>query len=90
MGLLKTLAIFVIIYYIFKFFSRYIAPIFLRKVMSDAEKKFREQQQYHQQQQHRSTQQGQVGETVIDKKPVQQKEGKKDVGDYVDYEEIKE
>ena len=84
MGLLRTIAILVIIYYIFKFFSRYIAPIFLKKVMTNVEKKFREQQ--HQQQS--SADVGNIGETVIAKKPNQPKEGKKDVGDYVDYEEI--
>ncbi len=31
-----------------------------------------------------------VGETVIDKKPASSKESSKDVGDYVDYEEVKD
>ena len=33
---------------------------------------------------------GKVGETVIAKKPNESKESNKDVGDYVDYEEVKE
>ena len=48
MGLLKTIAILIIIYYALKFFSRYIAPIFLKKVMSNVEKKMKEQQQQNQ------------------------------------------
>ena len=86
MGLLKTIAILIIIYYVIKFFSRYIAPIFLKKVINNVEKKFKEQQQQYQQDQTA----GEVGETVIAKKPTQPKESNKDVGDYVDYEEIKD
>ena len=86
MGLLRTLAILVISYYVFKFFSRYIAPIFLRKVMKNVEKKFREQQQQQQQQPEESK--AKVGETVIEKKPRKIKQSNKDAGDYVDYEDV--
>ncbi len=85
-GLLKTIAIFIIIYYAFKFFGKYIAPIFLRKVISNVEKKMKEQQQN----QYNDTADGEVGETVIAKKPLNKKEGNKDVGDYVDYEDVNE
>lgn len=84
MGLLKTIAILIIVYYVFKFFSRYIAPIFLKKVVSNMEEKIRKQQEQHQSNQT----EGNVGETVIDKKAPSAKEGNKNVGDYVDYEEI--
>ena len=86
MGLLRTIAILVIIYYAFKFFSRYIAPIFLKKVINNVEKKYKEQQQ---QNTYNETT-GKVGETVIAKKPTEPKESSKDVGDYVDYEEVKD
>jgi len=86
MGLLKTIAILIIIYYALKFFSRYIAPIFLKKVMSNVERKMKEQQQNQSSAEH----QGKVGETVIAKKPATPKEGNKDVGDYVDYEDVKD
>jgi len=86
MGFLKTIAILIIIYYALKFFSRYIAPIFLKKVMSNVEKKMKEQQQN----QSNAEPQGKVGETVIAKKPATPKEGNKDVGDYVDYEDVKD
>ena len=85
MGLLKTIAILVIIYYAFKFFSRYIAPIFLKKVIDNVEKKYKEQQQNKY-----DEETGKVGETVIAKKPVEPKESSKNVGDYVDYEEVKD
>lgn len=88
MGLLRTLAIIVIIYYAIKFIGRYILPLFVGKIVNNVEKKFREQQQRQQNQQDKTT--GKVGETVIAKKPSDYKEGNKDVGDYVDYEEIKD
>ena len=85
MGLLKTIGILIIIYYLFKFFSRYIAPIFLKKVVNNMEEKIRKQQE---QQQQANQPQGEVGETVIAKKAPTTKESNKSVGDYVDYEEI--
>lgn len=85
-GLLKTIAVFIIIYYAFKFFSRYIAPIFLKKVINNVEKKYKEQQANQQ----NPTADGKVGETVIAKKPSTGKESNKSVGEYVDFEEVKE
>jgi len=84
MGLLRTIAIIVIVYYVFKFISKYILPLFLQKIVKDVQKKYNEQQQN----QHENTT-GKVGETVIAKKPVEPKSNK-DVGDYVDYEEVKD
>ena len=74
-----------LVYYAFKFFSRYIVPIFLKKVIDNVEKKYKQQ---HQQQHQRQDENVKVGETVIDKKPSGVKESNKDVGDYVDYEEL--
>ncbi len=88
MGLLRTLAIIVIIYYAIKFIGRYILPLFVGKIVDNVEKKMREQQQQYQDRQEKST--GKVGETVIAKKPSDYKEGNKNVGDYVDYEEVKD
>jgi len=88
MGLLRTLAIIVIIYYAIKFIGRYILPLFVGKIVDNVEKKMREQQQQFQERQEKST--GKVGETVIAKKPSDYKEGNKNVGDYVDYEEVKD
>lgn len=82
-GLLKTIAIFIIIYYALKFFSRYIAPFFIKKMVDNVEKKFKEQQQNYE-----DTPKGNVGETVIDKKVPAKKESNNNVGDYVDYEDV--
>ncbi|WP_456460896.1 DUF4834 family protein [Lutibacter sp.] len=86
MGLLKTIAIIIIVYYVLKFISRYILPLFIKQVVNNVEKKFREQQQQNQP----ANDGGKVGETVIAKKPSRPKESNKDVGDYVDYEDINE
>ncbi|HSQ47562.1 MAG TPA: DUF4834 family protein [Lutibacter sp.] len=88
MGFLRTLAIIVIIYYAIKFIGRYILPLFVGKIINNVEKKMRDQQQQFNNQEQKST--GKVGETVIAKKPSDYKEGNKNVGDYVDYEEVKD
>ena len=82
MGLLKTLAIILIVYYVLKFISKFILPLFVKKMVENVQKKYNEQQQN----QYNDTS-GKVGETVIAKKPNEPKSNK-DVGDYVDYEEI--
>ncbi|MBI9042716.1 DUF4834 family protein [Lutibacter sp.] len=84
MGLLRTIAIILIVYYVFKFISKYILPLFVQKIVKDVQKKYNEQQQN----QYNDTS-GKVGETVIAKKPIEPKSNK-DVGDYVDYEEVKD
>ena len=88
MGLLRTLAIIVIIYYAIKFIGRFILPLFVGKIVDNVEKKMREQQEQFNNHQQKST--GKVGETVIAKKPSDYKEGNKNIGDYVDYEEVKD
>ncbi|MFK5958183.1 MAG: DUF4834 domain-containing protein [Lutibacter sp.] len=84
-GLAKTIAYFIIIYYAFKFIGKYIMPLFLKSVVKNVEKKMREQQENQYKQES-----GNIGETVIAKKPEGTKESNKNVGDYVDYEEVKD
>jgi len=84
-GLIRTIAILVIIYYAFKFIGKYIMPLFLKKMVDNVEKKMRDQQESQYQKE-----QGEVGETIIDKKPQKTKESNKEVGDYVDYEDVDE
>lgn len=70
-------------YYVFKWLARIFLPVIMQKAVRNFERKVREQQ----------GQQGPVdhvreGETIVDKKPVQQKESNNNVGEYVDYEEV--
>ena len=85
MGLIRTIAIIVIVYYIFKLISRYILPIFLKKMVENVQQKYNQQQQNQY-----DNSQGKVGETVIAKKPAEPKGSSNNVGDYVDYEEVKD
>lgn len=79
-GLLRTLAIILVVYYSLKIIARYVFPLFIKRTMNKMEDKFRAQKEA-QQPQHK------VGETVIDKKP-QTRNKKTDGGEYIDYEEI--
>ncbi len=84
MNFIRTILIIVLVYYAFKFIARLVFPLLFKKVMSNVEKKFNEQQ-------HRNaTNEPPIkeGETVIDKTPNQTKKINDDAGEYVDYEEI--
>jgi hypothetical protein len=81
-GLVKIIGIILLIYYGVKILSRLFAPFLLRYVTKKAEEKFGGQ--FRQQ---RTQPPKREGEISIDKMP-KQKQSNKNVGDYVDYEEI--
>lgn len=83
MGVLRTIAIIILVIYGLRILSRLFAPLLLRYVAKKAEKKFSEQFKQHAQNQ---KQQPREGETVIDKGPTT-KTSKK-VGEYIDFEEV--
>jgi hypothetical protein len=89
MGLLKTLFFILIFFYGFKFLARLFAPFLIKKagetIKKKAEQQFGGQQRQQQQEQESFIKEG---ETIIDKKPANETESKKSVGDYVDFEEI--
>ena len=77
-SLLRTLAIIILSYYLFKFLMRIFAPIIMQKAVSKMQEKMQEQykkQQEQQEQQQYTTSQFQSKE-------------KEKLGDYIDYEEI--
>lgn len=80
-GLIKTLAIFFIIYYSLKIIGRYVFPLFIKRTVSKMEDRFRQQQEAQQPQ-------GKVGETTIDKAPKQVRKSTHSDDDYIDFEEI--
>ncbi len=86
-GLIKTILIILLVWYGIKILSRLFAPALMRYVAKKAEAKFGEQfgQQFNQKQ-HKQPSKNE-GETVIDKVP-QSNTSNKNVGEYVDYEEI--
>ena len=81
-GVLNTILVIILIYYGLKFVGRFLVPIFFQKVVKKAEEKFRQQQGFP------NDDNSKEGETTIDKKPSQTKGSNKNVGEYIDYEEI--
>ncbi|MFL1012910.1 DUF4834 family protein [Flavisericum labens] len=86
MGLLRTILIIALVYYAIKILSRIFAPYLVKYAAKKAEQRFGGQFGEFQK---RAEQQPKKkeGEVTIDKIP-QSKTSNKDVGDYVDYEEI--
>lgn len=83
MNFLRTIAIFLLIYYGFKFLVKLFAPFLLKKMVGKMQQKA--EAQFGDQQEKPDIKEG---ETVIDKKPQDAQQGKKSVGEYVDFEEI--
>ncbi|CAH8285516.1 uncharacterized protein DUF4834 [Mariniflexile fucanivorans] len=81
-GLLRVILIILLIYYGLKILSRLFAPLLLKFLAKKAEEKFGGQFNQRSQQQPKKE-----GEVTIDKMP-NTKTSNKDVGEYVDYEEI--
>ena len=84
-GFMRTILIILLIYYGVKILSKIFAPYLLRYVSKKAEQKFG--QQFSQQRPPEKAKEKE-GEISIDKIPSQSKASNKDVGEYVDYEEI--
>lgn len=83
MGLLKILFYLLLFYYAFKFLARLLAPFLVKKAAETIQKKA--EQQFGGQEPKTTVREG---ETIIDKAPKSNSQGKKTVGEYVDFEEI--
>jgi ABC-type bacteriocin/lantibiotic exporter with double-glycine peptidase domain len=83
MGLLKTLFFILLLYYVFKFLLKLLAPFLVKKVADTMQKKAEEQ--FGNQQPKSSVKEG---ETTIDKAPKANQQSKNSAGEYVDFEEI--
>lgn len=83
LGFLRTILILILAYYALKWLGRILFPVLFQKAVKNFEEKVRQQQG-------QATARDNVkeGETVIDRRPGPQRESNKDVGEYVDYEEI--
>ena len=84
-GFVRTILIIVLVWYGMKILSRIFAPLLMRYVAKKAEQKFGQQFGQAQQPQQSKKKEGEIS---IDKAPQQSKTSNKDVGEYVDYEEI--
>ena len=83
MGFLRTILILILVYYGLKWLGRILFPVLFQKAVRNFESKMRQEQG-----QTSTSDQVKEGETVIDRTPGPQRETNKNVGEYVDYEEI--
>ena len=82
----KFILIVLIIYLAFRIFGRVFAPMLAKKMMKKAAENFEKQFNNPYYKEHPETEEG---ETYIEKKPGESKRnGSKDSGEYVDYEEV--
>ncbi len=87
MEFLKVLLVILLVYFSLKFLLKLLGPIFMRYVMKKAGKQFEKQfGQFNQRQQPHKPE----GEITIDKVPKGRKTSKNNVGEYVEYEEVKD
>ncbi len=82
-GVLRVILILLLIYYGLKIISRLFAPLLIKYISKKAEQKFGGQFGTH----NRNEPHKKEGEVTIEKMP-NKKSSNKDVGEYVDYEEI--
>jgi hypothetical protein len=80
MQLLKIILIIVIVYYVLKLSARYVLPLFLKYILQKSQERYKE---------HYQTPDRKKGEINVEYSP-QKKPRSDDLGEYIDYEEIKE
>jgi hypothetical protein len=90
MNLLKIITTFLVIYLIFRIVTMYVFPALIRWYLKRFQRKFYEQNP-HLRNQEQSKGSGSRNRIIVNEEPV--KDGKNpsnEIGEYVDYEEIKE
>jgi hypothetical protein len=80
---LRTIGIILLVIYGMKFLAKYLVPMILKRAVHKAQERAQGSDQGF----GPSQSEVKVGETIIDKKPSKTSKTK-DVGDYVDYEEV--
>jgi len=85
-GVLKTVLIVLLVYFGLKILLRFFGPLLLKYFMKKMGRKF--EKQFNQQFGGAHQPQDKKGKVSIDKKPKNGKQSNKNVGEYIDYEEI--
>lgn len=80
-GFFKMIFYIILFYYVFKIAAKLLLPLLVKKVVQKAEQNFKQQYQN----QHSN----QRDEVIIDTKKSSSTKSKHNVGEYIDYEEIK-
>ena len=89
-GVLNTLFTLALFYYGFKLFAKYVLPFFLKRWVNKKMGQFQNQgqYQYQEQQKEREFYKQHEGEVKIQSRGSKTKSETKDLGDFVDYEEV--
>lgn len=86
MGFLKTVLIVLLVYYLFKILAKWFAPKLFRYAAKKTEEHIKERFEGFAGQQTQDEEQ--IGDVIIDKKTTKKKNSSKNVGEYIDFEEI--
>ncbi|SDB40052.1 protein of unknown function [Flavobacteriaceae bacterium MAR_2010_188] len=86
MGILRTILIILVVYYLFKIVAKMAAPFIMSYMSKKMGDKFGGQSPFNQRP--NTTADRNVGETVIDKVPDKNANTNNEVGEYIDYEEV--
>ncbi len=86
MAFLKTILIIILCYYLFKKLVKLFAPKIINYAAKKTEAHFKEK--FGDFANQNSSEEKQVGDVIIDKKPTKKGGTSKKVGDYIDFEEI--
>lgn len=84
-GFVRTILIFIIIYYAVKIIGRFVFPLVVKRFMGKFEQRVKDQQA-----QNSPRNDENIGETTIDKTSVKNTKESNSVGEYVDFEEVDE
>ena len=87
MGFIRTLLFLIVIYYLVKIVMRYVLPFLFGNYMN---RKMNEFSKQHNPQQTRAQGHRKEGEVTIDTNAYREDKKRKNRGDYVEYEEIKD
>lgn len=86
MAFLKTILIIILGYYLFKILAKLFAPKIINYAAKKTEAHFKEK--FGEFTNQNTTQEQQVGDVIIDKRPTKKGGTSEKVGDYIDFEEI--
>ena len=85
MGFLKIVLVVLLVYYLLRILTKLFAPKIFAYAARKTEERFREQFDNFQSSQ---TEERPVGDVTIDKKPTRENKPSKQVGEYIDFEEL--
>lgn len=86
MGLLRTIAIILLVYFALRLLTRWFAPKLFAFAVKKAEARFREM--YGMENDQRNPGKETTGDVIIDSRTSKKKEGSPKVGEYIEFEEI--